>query len=450
MPPESGLGARSHSPCSADQARKTAAEAFVFGFPLVTTMTVMRQATNVAAPVGGRAPINQFAHMDSFPDPGFRSMVAANVETLYSLAWLDLAAEPVVLSLPDTEGRSYLVSLVSAWTEIIAGLGPRTRGTGDGSYALTGPNWKGSLPDGVQRLRSSTETVMVIGHTHASGPEDLLPCRAIQQKLSVAPLSARTGGRERMDDAVDTALAAIPTPFDLLMEMGAERFLSELAGAMVGNPPAQEDRPLLDRLATLGLRSGELLRGESLPDDVHDALELGLDDGKSAVASPPPPQELGNGWRTLGAELGRYGCDYLRRAQVANVALGTALPEDACFPIASTDVDGHRTNGRHRYRLRFEPGRLPPARALWSLAVYDMDQLFVSNPIDRYALGNRNELELGADGSLEIVIQKDPANARTNWLPVPEGDFYLMLHLYWPEESVLDGSWTIPPVQRVG
>jgi hypothetical protein len=159
---------------------------------------------------------------------------------------------------------------------------------------------------------------------------------------------------------------------------------------------------------------------------------------------------LENGWHSLREQLGTYGADYARRAQIANVALGIAHPEDAIFPLTATDGNGRRLNGAHRHVLRFEPGGLPPVEALWSLALYDMDQLLVDNPIDRYALGNRDELELGPDGSLEIAIQHDrPDGSDANWLPAPEGDFNLMLHMYWPSQRVLDGSWTIPPVQRV-
>src|ERR1044072_5670379 len=154
------------------------------------------------------------------------------------------------------------------------------------------------------------------------------------------------------------------------------------------------------------------------------------------------------GWQVLHTGAGSYGTDYLRRARIANFALGINRPEDAIFPLSTTDDEGSQLTGSHRYVLRFESGALPPVDGIWSLAVYDMDQLFVSNPIDRYALGSRDELESAADGSLEIVIQHEPpAASNTNWLPAPPDDFYLMLHLYSPGRSAIDGTWTPPPVQ---
>jgi hypothetical protein len=450
MPLVSSLSTRGVTPPAEIDARRTGAEAFVFGFPLLLATTTMRQATNVATLTAGQAPTNRFAHLNSFPDAGLSAVVAANANTLYSLAWLDLTPEPIVLNVPDTEGRSYLVSLMSAWTEVITCLGPRTSATTGGFFALVGPSWKGPLPDGLQRVDAPTNAVLVAGHIHARGLEDLNPARAIQQKLTLVPLAAHDGCHLPLDRAIDERLASEASPFQQLTAMGAEEFLTSLATEMGDNPPAARDGPILKRLAALGVQRGQSFDWVALSDEIRDALETGLSEGKKAVAHPPRQEQLANGWQTLGAGLGAYGSDYLRRAQIANLALGAAPPEDASFPITATDGAGRPTNGAHRYMLRFEPGELPPVGALWSLAIYDMDQLLVPNPIDRYALGDRDDLELGPDGSLEIVIQHDrPDGSDANWLPAPEGDFYLMLHMYWPSQRVLDGRWTTPPVQRV-
>jgi hypothetical protein len=450
MPLVSSLSPGGETPRADIDARRTGAEAFVFGFPLLLTTMTMRRATNVVAPTTrGQAPINRFAHLDSFPDPSLGAIVASNANTLYSLAWLDLAAEPIVLSLPDTEGRSYLVSLTSAWTEVIISLGPRTAATA-GFFALVGPSWQGPLPDGLQRVDAPTNAVLVTGHIHAKGLDDLYPTRAIQQKLTLVPLAGRGDSHAPRDGVVDDRRAAEASPSRRLTAMGAEEFLTGLITEMADNPPTPRDGPTLERLAALGVRRGQSFDWATLPDRIRDGLEAGLSDGKQAIAHPPQREQLGGGWQTLGAGLGAYGSDYLRRAQVANLALGVARPEDASFPITATDKAGRPTSGAHRYVLRFEPDGLPPVGALWSLAIYDMDQLLVPNPIDRYALGDRDELELCPDGSLEIVIQHDrPEGSDANWLPAPEGDFYLMLHMYWPSRRVLDGRWTAPPVQRV-
>ncbi len=431
------------------QAKRLGTEAFVFGFPLLLMAATMRATTSIAA-VGGRpTPLNRFAHLCRFPDPGFRAIVGANADTLYSLAWLDLSAEPLLLDVPDTGGRSYLMQLIDAWTDAFVCLGPRTAGTSGGTYALTGPGWRGTLPDGVQQVEASTNTVWVICHTHAAGREDLDCGRSVQQRLALRPLSAYGDSETPSQGVVDPELEPMPSPHVQLMELSARDFLDALADEMGRNPPTGADRPMLDRLAAIGLRPGQPFAWGNLPGEMREALEAGLTDGREAIASPPQ-QQLENGWRSLRNGLKANGADYLRRAQIANAALGITHPEDAMFPLTAIDEDGCRLTGEHRYVLRFEPEGLPPVGALWSLALYDMDQLVVDNPIDRYALGNRDELELGPDGSLEITIQYDrPENSGANWLPAPESDFNLMLHMYWPSRSALDGSWTVPPVRRV-
>ncbi len=448
MPLVPSLSPGGETPRAEIDARRTGAEAFAFGFPLLLSTTTMRWATK--APDGGQAPVNRFAHLDGFPDPSLRAIVAGNANTLYSLAWLDLASEPIVLRVPDTEGRSYLVSLTSAWTETIACLSPRTAAAA-GGFALVGPSWEGdSLPDGLQRVDAPTNAVLITGHIHARGPDDLSPARALQRKLTLAPLAGRAVSPVARDEVAGDRLMAEASPRRQLTEMGAEKFLTSLAKEMADNPPTARDGPTLKKLGALGVRRGQSFDWATLPGKIRDGLEAGLSDGKEAIAQPPRQEPLGGGWQTLGAGLGTYGSDYLRRAQVANLALGVAHPEDASFPITATDEAGRPINGAHRYVLRFEPGELPPVGALWSLAIYDMDQLLVPNPIRRYALGDRDELEPCADGSLEIVIQHDrPEGSDDNWLPAPEGDFYLMLHLYWPSRRVLDGHWKAPPVQRV-
>lgn len=412
-------------------------------------MAAMRDATNVAAPSGARAPLNRFAHLHRFPDPAFKAIVGTNAHTLYSLAWLDLSAEPLLVDIPDTGGRSYLMPLIDAWTDVFVCLGPRTIGTDGGTYAIAGPGWSGPLPSGVRRFDAPTNTVWAICHTHATGRDDLDFGRSIQQRLTLVPLSAHGTSYTPPQGTADPELDSKPSPHLRVMKMTAAEFLEELAREMDANRPATGDRLILDRLAAIGLRPGEPFAWAKLPGEIREALEIGFEDGREAVAVPPLPR-LENGWQSLRVGLGAHGTDYLRRAQAANVALGIAHPEDAVFPLTASDGDGRRLNGAHRYMLRFESGGLPPVEALWSLALYDMDQLLVDNPIDRYALGDRDELELRPDGSLEIAIQHDrPEGSDANWLPAPVGDFNLMLHMYWPSQRVLDGGWAVPPVQRV-
>jgi len=442
-------GPRTSLTLTPSQATQLGTDAFAFGFPLLLMAAAMRRATSVSTPQGDRAPLNSFAHLHSFPGDDCHAIVGANPDTLYSLAWLDLNPGPILLELPGTGGRSYLLPLVDAWGNIFASIGPRTGNTNGGrTYAIAGPHFDSELPEELHHLAAPTNSVWAIWQLHAAGRSDLERARTIQDGLKLIPLGDNgasegppTGSHPRLDTQAE--------PHRLVMMMDTADFLTELATQMGGNPPTAIDVPLLDRLASIDLYPGKPFDFMQVPPAIREALADGIKEGKENVAQPPE-QRIENGWQVVHPPTDSYGSDYLQRARFANLALGISPPEDAVFPVSSIDADGRPLSGNHRYLLRFEPGGLPPVSAHWSLALYDMDQLPVKNPIDRYALGDRDELEIGADGSLEIAIQHDrPNGSSTNWLPAPEDDFTLMLHMYWPNQKALDGSWAIPPVRRV-
>lgn len=432
------------------QAHRLGADAFVFGFPLLLMAATMRQAIGAGPEPNGHK-LNRFTHLRRFADPNARAIVAANVDTLYSLTWLDLTREPALLKLPDTGGRSYLMPLLDAWTNVFASIAADTVGTDGETLAIVGPGWRGEIPDGTRRLEAPTNNVWGIFHLHAHDREDLDASRAIQGQLDLAPMSAfRPAARASpLPGPDEPELDPLPAAHQRVIEMDAEQFLTELAMQMKVNPPAAIDVPMLDRLVAIELRPGQPFDWSALSEATKEGLANGVEEGRGMVTTPSAT-EPERGWQVLHTGAGSYGTDYLRRARIANFALGINRPEDAIFPLSTTDDAGSQLTGSDRYLMRFEPGALPPVGGIWSLAVYDMDQLFVPNPIDRYALGSRDELELAPDGSLEIVIQHEPPpGSDANWLPAPRDDFYLMLHLYSPDKSAVNGAWTAPPVQRV-
>src|SRR5262245_23812630 len=158
---------------SEEQALALGTEAYVYGYPLITMEMTRRVVTNVAAPQGAHAPMGQFANLREYPNASFRDVTAPNADTLYSSAFLDLTAEPYVLSLPDEGKRYYLMPMLSGWTDVFQVPGKRTSGDKAQTYAITGPNWKGTLPAGVKQLKSPTALVWILGRTYCPGtPED--------------------------------------------------------------------------------------------------------------------------------------------------------------------------------------------------------------------------------------------------------------------------------------
>jgi hypothetical protein len=429
-------------------ARAIAAEAFVFGYPLMLMDATRAVMTHVARPAGMKAPVNQICHLRAFPDASFTDVVSPNADTLYSLSWLDLAAEPMVLRHADAGDRFFLLPLYSGWTDVIASPGTRTTGGDAAAFAITGPGWSGTLPEGASEIRSPTEMVWLIGRTQTNGKADYEAVHRFQDGITMTPLSAwgrdfSPPGEVPVDPGVDPATP----PADAVAGMGALAFFARLAALMVANPPAEGDGPAMERFAAIGLAPGEFAPPRGLVSEIaagHAAGLAALADAERHAAAPT------DGW-TLHRGLGAYGTDYGKRAAVAQFGLGANLDEDAIYPRAALDAEGRPLHGEHRYVLRFARGRTPPARAFWSLTMYDERQAFVDNPIDRYAIGDRDPLTPGDDGSLEILIQRESPGAgrEGNWLPAPAGSFNVVLRVYWPAEAMLDGTWTPPGIARL-
>jgi hypothetical protein len=428
-------------------ARAMAAEAFMFGYPLVLT-DVTRAVTMAMPQRGGRVSANEFVHLREFPDASFCGVVSPNADTLYSVAWLDLTAEPVVLDVPASGGRYYLLPMLSSWSDVFAAPGTRTTGNGAGTFAVTGPGWPGGLPAGVQEIRSPTSMAWVIGRTQAGGKADYADVHRFQDGLSLRPLSAWAGQRPAARKAPAgpaTGIAAAPP--DQVEAMDAAAFFGRLAALLVTNPPAAADAPAMRRFAAIGLAAGSFQPDPGLAGALNSGVRDALAQLKGMRAQPPG---LINGW-SIDRDLGRYGTNYRQRAFVALFGLGANLPEDAVYPHTVVDSGGRPLTGAHRYVLHFAPGQTPPAHAFWSLTLYNERQYFATNPLGRYALGDRDPVTFNRDGSLDLRLQHDSPGQRAepNWLPAPAGPFSLVLRVYWPKRELLDGTWTPPAVRRV-
>jgi hypothetical protein len=436
---------------SRDEAAQLAAEGYIYGLPLVL-MDISRQVmTAVPKPEIGRAPANQFNDSHEFPDPNFTDVVSPNADTLYSMTWLDLSKEPIVLDLPDMGNRYYLMQMMDAWSNVFASPGTRTTGNRKGSHAIVGPAWTGTLPAGLREIKSPTDMVWIIGRTQTNGKADYPAVRAIKKQYRLIPLSV--WGKEYTPPAevpIDPTVNARTAPVVQVEKLDAVAFFGRLAALMKNNPPAAADKPMIDKLDRLGIEPGRDFPPAGLALDISQGLSDGVKaaraslaaEGKSLSGAPRV-----NGW-SISRDMGRYGVDYGHRAIVALVGLGANLPEDALYPMTGVDGDGKTLNGRNKYVIKFASGQMPPAQAFWSLTMYNARRFFVANPIDRYAIGDRDRLKLGADGSLTLYLQHaSPGHENElNWLPAPEGNFNLILRIYWPGPDALSGAWVPPPI----
>lgn len=431
----------------------SAKDLYVFAYPLLLMEVTRQQQTAVSTPQGIRAPTGQFGHARAFLDDTFEAVVSPNADTLYSSAFLDLGDGPVVLSLPDTHGRYYLMPMYDAWSNVFASPGARTTGTSAGEYAIVGPGWTGALPGGLQRIDSPTENVWIIGRTQTNGDDDYAFVHSIQDRISLTPLNSWGADYTPPTSVpVDPNADLVTAPVDQLARMTPESFWTLFAKLLRDNPPATADGPMCARLADAGIGTRKPFDWNELTAGQRAVLTQATVDGLATVEREghTPPVEIKNTW-AMAYGLGDYGTNYQLRAAIAWVGLGANLSQDAIYPFTRVDHEGEPLSGEHRYVMHFDRDELPPVNGFWSLTLYNDRQFFVKNPINRCAIGDRDQLAYSDDGSLELFIQHESpvAERASNWLPAPEGTFNLIMRLYWPQQHVLDGTWVPPRVTRV-
>ena len=431
-----------------------AADAYIYGYPLVTMEMTRRVLTNVAAPEGTRAPMGQLIKLRQYPTATFRDVTAPNADTLYTTAFFDVGEEPWVLSIPDMKDRYYLMPLLDGWTNVFQVPGKRTTGTGAQDYAITGPGWAGTLPPGVKEYKSPTSIVWLLGRIYCLGtPEDYAAVHALQDQVKLVPLSAYGKPYTPPPGTVDPTIDMKTAVREQVNRLDAVAYFTLLAQLLKANPPAPADAPTLAKFARIGLVPGQEFDAGKFDADFAKRIPPAAFDRIMLQFKTNPDLKDINGW-SYTTKTGIYGTEYLMRALITAIGLGANRPQDAIYPTSLKDAEGKVYDGASNYVIHFSAGQAPPVQGFWSITMYDTNYFFVANPINRYSISPRQNLKRNADGSIDLYIQKDSpgADKESNWLPAPAGKFVLMMRLYWPDESdpsILNGSWTIPPVARV-
>lgn len=426
--------------------RTLSREAFVYLYPLVIMDFSRRQAVNAPADRPGFGPPNEFHHLRAFPDADFRSVVRPNFDTLYSTAWLDLTAGPILLGVPNTDDRYFMLPLLDMWTDVFANPGKRTSGTTAQTYVVTGPGWRGDLPRGLPVIAAPTPFVWIIGRTQTNGPDDYAAVHRIQNGYSITALGTPVA------HTVDKTVDLTTEPLRAVSAMDPLDYLSYAADLLAVNPPHPTDFSQLARLAGLGIEPGMSFARQQFGQDETAEIAAGKADALALMeAAVPRLASDVNGWMSLLEGTGVYGNAYLRRAVMAMIGLGANPPEDAVYPLLVADDDGQPVTGEHCYVLHFDADALPPVDAFWSVTMYDAEGYQVANELGRFAIGDRDALTFNADGSLDIYVQhaNPGADRQSNWLPAPLGPLGVTMRLYAPRREVLDGSWNPPPLRRV-
>ena len=423
---------------------------YVYGFPLLM-MDLTKEAATAATAGEIAAPVNQFAIMTKYPDASFRAVARTGLDTLFAVAWADLEKEPLVLSVPDTGGRYYVIALFDMWSNVFASIGKRTTGTAAGHFLIAGPGWQGTPPAGVAKTyRSPTRFVWVNAQMQADGPQDYAAVNALQKQYKLTPLSA---WGEPWTPPAEVPVPPEPTRhrrWSACRSWDADAFFGRLARLMTDNPPASADGQMLKTLKAVGIEAGKDFDIDAVDPRTAKGLQRAM--GTFRILQKGLRKlKTDNGWVVIPENFADYGTDYKTRAGIALIGLGGVWRQDVLYPTAFLDGNGKPLDGANRYVVHFDQGQTPPTNVTWSVSMYDPQGYYVPNAIDRYNVAAWMPLNYDADGSLDLYIQAaSPGGEKeSNWLPAPAGGpFNLTVRIYWPTDAVLDGTYKLPPVRR--
>jgi len=446
------------------QARAIAAEAYLYGLPLVMNYKAMYLGAAAKDSPQFKAPFNEIKNVAHVSTPDDKAIVAPNADTPYSWAYLDLRAEPVVLSVPAVEPRRYFsVQLIDAYTHNFAYLGTRATGNGAGRYLITGPGWKGEKPKGITRvIVSETPMVLAFYRTQLFGPDDLENVRKVQAGYGVQTLSRFLGS------AAPPAVPALPFPaWDEHKAQGLG-FFEYLDFMLRLCPVHPSEETMRKRFAAIGVGGGMPIYPGRLSPDTKEAMSAGMAGMRAAIQKKLEADIPFNDMALVSLDIFGSREQYEAAAQRNSLknfyvlrAIGTIVGiygnsgEEAIYPSYFVDSENRPLDGAaHKYRLRLPAGRPLPAKAFWSITMYDGKTfLLVANQLNRYLINSPMlpALKQDADGLLTIYIQHNSPGKEleSNWLPAPDGPFQVDMRLYLPDPEVLQYKWNQPPLERI-
>lgn len=441
------------------ETKAIAEEAFIYGLPIVMNYAVMNEFCVDEKSGQYKGPFNTIANEARVFTYKDTAVVTPNSDTPYSMLWLDLRAEPMVISVPAIEKeRYYSVQLIDGNAYNYGYIGTRATGAEAGNYLVVGPNWTGEKPTGINQVfTSSTPFALTIFRTQLFNEGDMPNVKAIQAGYEAQPLSAFLKQPVPADAPKIDFLPATTTGIK-------ENFFQYLDAALQFVPETPDTKELRGRMASIGIGPGKAFAMKDLSVAHKAAILIAMKEGSNKVdAFLANGSKRVNGW-SIGAVFGNqafYNGDWLKRAAAAKGGIYGNDAVEAVYPMTRIDTDGAILNSsKHRYTITFDADKMPPVNAFWSITMYDgKSQLLIENPINRYLINSPMlpNMKKNEDGSITIYIQKESPGSEkeANWLPAPSGPIYLVMRLYWPKTdapSVLpagEGTWSPPGVTKV-
>lgn len=437
------------------EARDIAREAYIYAFPMIDNYRVFYAYFIEKENPEFKAPFNQIRNIPKVFTPEDKAIQTPNSDTPYSMLGMDLRAEPLVLTIPAIEKERYFsVQLIDLYTFNFDYISPRTSGNEGGNFLIAGPDWKGEVPAGIKKvIHSETQFVLAAFRTQLFHPSDIDNVKKVQAGYKVQTLSGFLG---KPEPATVPAVDFIK-PLDKEQEKTSLAFISELNFLLQFCPVDSSERELRDRFAKIGIGAGKKFDTASLSPEIKKAIEDGMQDAWKEFKDFEK-SEIISGKVTSGDLFGTRAYlknNYLCRMSAAIIGIYGNSKEEAMYPLYRIDSDGNPLDAsKNNYRMHFEPGKFPPVHAFWSVTMYDLPaSLLVANPLNRYLINSPMlpNLKLDKDGGLTIYIQKNSPgkDKETNWLPAPDGLFWIAMRIYYPKPEALSGEWKQPPLERV-
>lgn len=423
-----------------------ARQAYLWGYPVVDNYSILYKFALDPSSPEYKAPLNHISHARSVAGPENRAIVAPNVDTPYSYAWLDLRAEPIVLSLPAFESERYIsLQLIDSYTYIIDYVTPRTNGHSGGDFLVAGPHWEGEKPPGIKEVfRSPTELVLAFYRTQILGADDIGNVHRLQNQYLVRPLSTYL---KTPAPSPVPPLAPIE-PVDIRKQPFSLQFFNVLNWMLATMPELPEERELREQFASIGIRPGEPF---SMPDvemegAIVEGIQQALGEMRDRVGRVKSSAELFGSRKFLGR-------NYLVRAVAAMIGIYGNAAEEFLGVGYQTDSEGKPFDGKHNYQIKFTVEGLPPVGAFWSITVYTKEQFVYVNSLNRYGISSLMlpYMVKDVDGGYTIYLQHQSPEPeqRPNWLPTPDEPYMLTFRTYLPGEAIRQGKWLAPPVVPV-
>lgn len=445
------LATQAQSAITEQEAQSIARDAYIYFYSLVTMDVTRKQLTNVEPGKGVGAPMNALFSFPAFPTADMRQVVRPNFDTLYTVGYLDLTKEPMVVSVPDTGGRYYLLPMLDMWSDVFASPGWRTTGTQAGNFLLTPRGWSGTAPTGFTPIEAPTPYVWIIGRTKTDGPPDYDAVHKVQAGYKITPLSEWGKPPKPVEAKVDPGIDMKTPPKVQVDTMKGGDYFAYAAELLKLQPPHLTDEPIIAQMKRIGIEPGKSFDIGKVDPVVKKAVEAAPEAGRQLMAwKMPTLARVVNYWSMNTDTMGVYGNYYLKRAIVAQIGLGANVPEDAIYPISLGDETGKPLDGANKYTLHFDKGVTPPAGAFWSVTLYDSEGFQVANSLNRFAVSSWMPFKYNPDGSLDLYFQNESpgTDKEANWLPAPKGAFNLTMRLYAPQSDALTGKWSPPPITK--